>query len=211
MKGVNFSMWLTRQPLIAAVVLVVCVGAAEARGQQTTVPQSPIAKHPAELELVITGPTTMPVFRKGLGVTFHATLVNRSQTFVTLVRPHREWFDKQLLWSASDAKGRSADHLPVYQMECLPLPECPNVVEKPFLIHDGDVLVLKPGESYDIAGLRDPSFSLKFLHRGAYRIQLLFNFRPQDFQLTPESKNSVLLTKAKELYMPSNTLEITIN
>ena len=165
----------------------------------------------AALELVLSGPEKMPLFRRGRGVTFHAVLVNRSQAPVTLVRPHKEWFEEHPQWSAFDERGRSVERLPTYQMECLPLPTCPSVAPQPLPIRDDDLLVLKPGESYEIVGLYDPSFSLKFLNRGVYHVSLAYTFDPSHYRLPESSRKSEALKGASFLSVASNALQLRIN
>lgn len=164
-------------------------------------------------ELVLSGPSSMPLFRKGQGVKFQAKLVNRSKSPVTLVRPPKNWFDERspIDWEARDAKNRPLGHLPTYQMECLPLPSCPSVAESPIQIRDEDVLVLQPAESYEIAGLLDPSFSLKFPNRGVYRVSLIFRFEPQRYELPKDSRYAEALKTASVIEVSSNQLKLAVN
>lgn len=194
--------------------LGVCLTRPHAMGvvkQRSSSPAPQAIAEKAALELVLSGPETMPLFRRGRGVTFHAVLTNRSQEPVTLVPPHKDWFEEQPRWSAFDDRGRSVERLPVYQMECLPLPTCPSVAPQPLPVRDQDLLVLKPGESYEIVGLYDPSFSLKFLNRGVYHVSLAYTFDPSHYRLPESSRKSEALKGAGFLSVSSNPLRLRIN
>jgi hypothetical protein len=81
----------------------------------------------------------------------------------------------------------------------------------PKQIHESDVVMLQPGERYEIAGLADPSFALKFLRRGVYQISLSYTFDSSRYELPKNSKNAAALKAAGFLSFTSNTLAVLIN
>jgi hypothetical protein len=195
-------------------VLVLSAGAADfAAGA----PQNAIDSPPAEV--VLSGPASMPLFRKGHGVMFTAVVVNRSDKPIAFVPPRRDWPDEhRLTWEAMDEKGRPVVPLPdnsiwcdvqgVMHMGPLPALQPPN--PKPRQIQDADLIMLQPGERYPIAGLADPSFSLKFLKPGVYRVQLSFEFDPAHYRLSKGSKNAAALKNAVSLYAVSLPLTVKL-
>jgi hypothetical protein len=174
------------------------------------------------VELALSGPTAMPLFRKGHGVTFHAVLINRSKSPIVFVPPHKDWSDdQQLEWQAVDAKGHVVYRLPEYGLWCDvhgvmhmgPVSEVLPTASAaaPRTIKDGDVVVLQPGEQYEIAGLADPSFALRFPRRGVYQISLAYTFDPSRYKLPRTSKNAASLKTTGYLSLTSNTLPLLIN
>ena len=162
----------------------------------------------------------MPLFRKGHGVIFTAALVNHSDKPIAFVPPRRDWPDEhRLTWNATDEKSRPVDPLPDYSIWCDvhgvmhmgPVPELQAPISKPRQIQDADLIILSPGESYPIAGLADPTFSLKFLRRGVYRVQLSFEFDPAHYRLAKGSKNAATLKNADSIYAASNALAVHLN
>jgi hypothetical protein len=161
----------------------------------------------------------MPLFRKGHGVTFRAMLINRSNSPLVFVPPRRDWSrERQIEWEAVDAKGRWIDRLPNWFIWCdvhgVMRAERRDFVQvlggPPKQVQDSDVVILQPGEQYEIAGLADPSFALNFLKRGVYQVSLAYTFDPSRYQLPKASKNAAALKSAGFLSLTSNTLTVLI-
>jgi hypothetical protein len=170
-------------------------------------------------ELVLSGPSEMPLFRKGRGVTFHATLINRSDSPLIFVPPHKDWLEeRQLEWQAIDAKGRWIDRQPNYFIWCdvhgVMRAERHDFVRviggPPRQIQDSDVVILQRGERYEIEGLADPSFALNFLKRGVYQVSLSYSFDPSRYELPKDSKSASALKNAVSLSLTTNTLTVEI-
>lgn len=181
--------------------------------------ESPKPAETPSAEMVLSGPAEMPLFRKGHGVTFHAALINRSNSPLVLVPPHRDWpEERQIEWQAVDAKGHWLDRLPNWFIWCdvhgVMRAERRDFVQvlggPPKQIQDSDVVILQPGEQYEFAGLADPSFALNFLTRGVYQISLAYTFDPSRYELPKASKNAAVLKSAASVSFTSNTLTVAL-
>jgi len=205
-----------RRLLLALVLvfpLVLCVNGAQA--------QSPVKPAVyANVELVISGPATMPLFRKGHGEKFTAVLINRSKKPVAFVPPHRDWAEEIFTtWDATDAKGRYVSRIPQYQIYCIIATMyqrtifAPTILDpkNPKIIEDKDLLILQPGEQFEFQGIADPSFSLNFPRRGPYQITLGYEFYPEHYVMAPGSKKAALLKNAPSISATSNALALTLN
>ena len=206
-------------------VLALILSAAVANESQDASPQSSESASvrgisAATAELVLSGPAEMPLFRKGHGVTFHAVLINRSNSPLVFVPPHPDWpQERQLQWGAVDIKGRSVDQLATYYTWC----DVHGVMRTerrdffqviggpPKPIQDSDVVVLQPGAQYEIAGLADPSFWLHFLHRGTYQILLSYTLDSSRYELPKASRYATALKSTGIIGITSKPLSVRVN
>ena len=205
-----------RRLLLALVLvfpLVPCVN-----GAQAPSPVKPAVY--ANVELVISGPATMPLFRKGHGEKFTAVLINRSKKPVAFVPPHRDWAEEIFTtWDATDAKGRYVSRIPQYQIYCIIATMyqrtifAPTILDpkNPKIIEDKDLLILQPGEQFEFQGIADPSFSLNFPGRGAYQVTLAYTFYPEHYLMAPGSKKAALLKNSPSICAISSPLAVTLN
>jgi hypothetical protein len=189
-----------------------------ASGAQSLSPVKPAVY--ANVELVISGPATMPLFRKSHGEKFTAVLINRSTKPIAFVPPHRDW-DEEIFttWDATDAKGRCVTRIPHYQMFCVIATMYQRTIFAPTLldpshpktIEDKDLLILQPGEQFELPGIADPSFNLNFPRRGTYQVTLAYSFYPEHYVVAPGSKKAALLKDAPSISATSNPLALTLN
>lgn len=208
------------------VVLALALPAAErTRGQSTTDERAP------DVAVVLSGASLLPLISKGRSPSFHAVVVNRSSAPLVFVRPHADWPEEQRLeWHAYYSDKRAIARFPDNVVEVERLPNdviwCdPHGVMRAepaeFFyasqrkatreIQDADLVVLQPGESYEIPGLSDPTYVLKFLNRGAYGVNVSFEFDPTRYRLAAGSKYAVAFAQARAFYLSSNTLSLTLD
>lgn len=207
------------RPLLSALLLAASL-APHARGQQDA-PNVPAVQEVRQLELVITGPETVPVHRGDLRRPFTATLVNRSSVPIVFVPPHSAWYgERRLEWVAVDSQGRSLDRQPNYAIECNPqgvmraVPDLPAPILgslPPKQIREADVVVLQPGEEYKFRGLTDPWFSLNFRRHGVYELTLRFSTASERYVLPKNSPYAAALKDSSGIAVSSNDLRLTIN
>ena len=206
-------------------VLTLILSAAVANESRDASPQS--SESPsvrgisaATAELVLSGPAEMPLFRKGHGVTFHAVLINRSNSPLVFVRPHPDWpQERQLQWGAVDTKGRSVDQLAHYYIWCdvhgVMRAERRDFIQviggPPKPIQDSDVVLLQPGEQYEIAGLADPSFWLHFLRRDVYQVSLSYTLDSSRYELPKASRYATALKSTGFIGITSKPLSVRVN
>lgn len=182
-----------------------------------TLAQAP-AQAPA-VELIISGPQTFPLLTRGTTLRFTAVLINHSTSPVLFVPPHPDWIDERwTTWGALDEKGRPVGSLPQEFLWCDPRGRMhgqrvfPMIALTPVRqIRDSDLVILQPGESYQLPHVGDPRFYLKFLHPGKYRLSLAYVFQPSHYRLASNSSHSAGLAQAASLNLVSNSLEITLN
>lgn len=206
--------------VIAALAALPWASAPTAHAQQTPPPQL-LAASPQPLELVITGPETVPLPRKNWRPLFTAVLINRSDKTVVFVPPRNDWYgERRIEWQALNAKGEWLDRQPNYAIECdvhgvmRSVPDVPAVLltaEPPRQIRDADIVVLQPGESYAIKSLADPWFSLNFRRHGVYTLSLHFSLASEHYALPKHSRHLAALKESSSITVDSNELKLTIN
>jgi hypothetical protein len=216
----------TRQILLAALaaaVLFAGFGARDACGQESTPAKLEISDQtlPPAVELIIAGPDAVPLPRKNWRPRFTAVLINRSNETVVFVPPRNDWYgERRLEWEAVDSKGRWLDRQPNYAIECdvhgvmravpgLPAPLLTAV--PPRQIRDADLVVLQPGEKYELKNLTDPWFSLNFRRHGTYTLSLHFGFASGHYELPKNSPYAEALKESSAIYAHSNELKLTVN
>ena len=175
----------------------------------------------APIELIIAGPDTVPLPRKDLRPRFTAVLINRSNDLVVFVPPRNEWYgERRLEWQAVDSKGRWLDRQPNYAIECdvhgvmrmVPDLAAPLLaIRAPKQIRDADLVVLQPGERYELKNLADPWFSLNFRRHGIYTLSLHFAFASGHYELPKNSQYASALKNGSLIEANSNELRLTIN
>ncbi len=217
---------LTRSILVAAFTAAISFAGLrvlDARGQQNSpaTPDVPDQAPSPAVELIIAGPNTMPLPRKDWRPRFAATLINRSNDAVVFVPPRNDWYgERRLEWQAVDSKGRWLDRQPNYAIECdvhgvmRMVPDLPAPLlgaEPPRPIRDTDLVVLQPGERYELKSLADPWFSLNFRRHGVYTLSLHFSFASGHYELPKNSHYASALKKSSVIEASSNELELTIN
>jgi hypothetical protein len=216
----------TRSILFAAVTAAISfavLDARGARGQQSLSAKLEIVDQAASpaVELIIAGPDAVPLPRKDWRPRFTATLINRSKDAVIFVPPRNDWYgERRLEWQAVDSKGRWLDRQPNYAIECdvhgvmRMVPDLPApllAAEPPRQIRDADLVVLQPGERYELKSLADPWFSLNFRRHGTYTLSLHFAFASGHYELPKNSHYASALKKSSVIEVNSNELKLTIN
>ena len=81
----------------------------------------------------------------------------------------------------------------------------------PRLIRDADLVVLQPGERYELKSLADPWFSLNFRRHGIYTLSLHFAFASSHYELPKNSHYASALKKSSVIEVSSNEWKLTIN
>jgi hypothetical protein len=175
----------------------------------------------APIELIIAGPDTVPLPRKDWRPRFTAVLINRSNDLVVFVPPRNDWYgERRLEWQAVDSKGRWLDRQPNYAIECdvhgvmrmVPDLAAPLLaIRAPKQIRDADLVVLQPGERYELKNLADPWFSLNFRRHGIYTLSLHFAFASGHYELPKNSQYASALKNSSLIEANSNELRLTIN
>jgi hypothetical protein len=175
----------------------------------------------SDVELIIAGPDTVPLPRKDLRQRFTAVLINRSKDAVVFVPPRSDWYrERRLEWQAVDSKGRWLDRQPNYAIECdvhgvmRAVPDLPApllAAEPSTQIRDADLVVLQPGERYELKSLADPWFSLNFRRHGVYTLSLHFAFASGHYELPKNSHYASALQKSSVIEVSSNELKLTID
>jgi len=204
--------------LLAAVLLT--SGLAHAQGQQdpSAINQAQAAPR---LELVLTGPESVPLPRKNWRPLFTAVLINRSNEAIVFVPPRNDWYgERRLEWQAVNSKGQWLDRQPNYAIECdvhgvmRMVPDLPGellTAVPPRPIRDADLVVLQPGETYAIKSLADPWFSLNFRRHGVYTLSLHFSLASAHYALPKNSHYLAALKESSAIAVDSNELKLTIN
>jgi hypothetical protein len=175
----------------------------------------------APIELIIAGPDTVPLPRKDWRPRFTAVLINRSNDLVVFVPPRNDWYgERRLEWQAVDSKGRWLDRQPNYAIECdvhgvmRMVPDLPApllAIQAPKQIRDADLVVLQPGERYELKNLADPWFSLNFRRHGIYTLSLHFALASGHYELPKNSQYASALKNSSLIEANSNELRLTIN
>jgi hypothetical protein len=173
------------------------------------------------LELVITGPDSVPVPRKNGRPRFTATLINHSNETLVFVPPRSDWYgERRLEWHAVDSKGQWLDRQPNYVIECDPpgtmraVPDVPApllIIGTPKQIRDSDLIVLGPGQKHALKNLADPWFALNLHRHDQYRLSLHFSSASDHYQLPKGSRYSAALNNSSGVEADSNELNLTIN
>jgi hypothetical protein len=225
-KVMNPTRIRDRSILFAAFVAAISfagLDARGARGQQSLSAKLDIpyqAASPA-VELIIAGPDAVPLPRKDWRPRFTAVLINRSKSAVVFVPPRNDWYgERRLEWQAVDSKGRWLDRQPNYAIECdvhgvmRAVPDLPApllAAGPPKQIRNTDLVVLQPGERYDLKNLADPWFSLNFRRHAMYTLSLHFSFASSHYELPKNSQYASALKKSSAIEVSSNELKLTIN
>jgi len=175
----------------------------------------------APIELIIAGPDTVPLPRKDWRPRFTAVLINRSNDLAVFVPPRNDWYgERRLEWQAVDSKGRWLDRQPNYAIECdvhgvmRMVPDLPApllAIQAPKQIREADLVVLQPGERYELKNLADPWFSLNFRRHGIYTLSLHFAFASGHYELPKNSQYASALKNSSLIEANSNELRLTIN
>jgi hypothetical protein len=189
-------------------------------GQQSLSAKQDIPSQ-APIELIIAGPHKVPLPRKDWRPRFTAVLINRSNDLVVFVPPRNDWYgERRLEWQAVDSKGRWLDRQPNYAIECdvhgvmRMVPDLPApllAIQAPKQIRDADLVVLQPGERYELKNLADPWFSLNFRRHGIYTLSLHFAFASGYYELPKNSQYASALKNSSLIEANSNELRLTIN
>lgn len=179
------------------------------------------ANSKAPLQLTISGPEDVPLPRRDWRQRFTAVLTNRSDETVVFVPPRNDWYGElRLEWQAIDSKGRWLDRQPNNVIECSPrgvmrmVPEVPApllTTEPPRQIRDTDLVVLRPGERYELKNLADPWYSLNFRRHGVYTLSLHFSLVSKHYALPKNSRYAAALQNSRAIEVASNELKLTIN
>jgi hypothetical protein len=206
------------------VALLVTAGLSHAGGRQNTnrnASSAELAQDARKLELVITGPDTVPLPRGNWRPRFTAVLTNRSDEVIVFVPPRHDWYgERRLAWQAVDSHGHWMDRQPNYAIECDPqgvmraVPDLPApmlTAVPPRQIADADLVVLQPGESYQLKSLADPWFALNFRKHAEYTLSLRFSLVSEHYQLPKNSQYTKALKKSSTLEVASNELKLAIN
>lgn len=216
----------TRSILFAAFAAAISFAgsrAVDAREQQNSPAKLDIPDQAPSppVELIIAGPDTVPLPQKDWRPRFTATLINRSNEPVVFVPPRNDWYgERRLEWQAVDSKGRWLDRQPNYAIECdvhgvmRMVPDLPAPVlaaEPPKQIRNTDLVVLQPGERYDLKSLADPWFCLNFRRHGVYTLSLHFAFASGHYELPKNSQYASALKKSSVIEVSSNEWKLTIN
>jgi hypothetical protein len=221
MKALRFRTFLIVFFALAAAFLLASFATPDARGQQNTVPELPVSQESAQLELVIAGPEVVPLPRKHWRPLFTAVLINHSKEPVVFAPPRNDWYgERRLEWQAVDSKGRWLDRQPNYAIECdvhgvmRAVPDLPAPLldtQAPKQIRDADLIVLQPGEKYELKSLADPWFSLNFRRHGVYTLSLHFSLASEHYALSKNSPYPEALKNSSHIEVSSNELTLTIN
>src|SRR5580700_9942646 len=214
MKALRFRTFLIALVALAAAFLLASFARPDARGQQNSVPELPVSQESTQLELVITGPEAVPLPRKDWRPLFTAVLINRLKEPVVFVPPRNDWYgERRLEWQAVDSQGRWLDRQPNYVIECdvhgvmRAVPDLPApllAAGPPKQIRNTDLVVLQPGERYDLKNLADPWFSLNFRRHAMYTLSLHFSFASSHYELPKNSQYASALKKSSAIEVSSN-------
>jgi hypothetical protein len=203
--------WLIAVALLAA-------GSSHANSRQVAT-ATDLAETTPKLELVITGPDAVPLPRKDWRPVFTAVLTNRSNEVIVFVPPRNDWYgERRLEWHAVDSVGRWLSRQPNYAIECVhgvmrAVPDLPGpllTAVPPRQIADADLVVLQPGESYQLKSLADPWFALNFRRHAEYTLTLRFSLASEHYQLPKNSRFTEALKKSSALEVASNELKLGI-
>src|ERR1700674_2152507 len=221
MKALRLRTFLIVLVALAAAFLLASFATPDALGQQNAVPELPVSQESTQLELEIAGPEAAPLPRKAWRPLFAAVLINHSKEPVVFVPPRNDWYgERRLEWQAVDSKGRWLDRQPNYAIECdvhgvmRAVPDLPAPLldtQAPKQIRDADLIVLQPGETYDLKSLADPWFSLNFRRHGVYTLSLLFSRASEHYARPKNSPYAEALKNSSHIEVSSNELTLTIN
>ena len=221
MRALRFRTFLIVFVALAAAFLLASFATPDARGQQNTVPELPVSQESAQLDLVIAGPEAVPLPRKHWRPLFTAVLINHSKEPVVFAPLRNDWYgERRLEWQAVDTKGRWLDRQPNYAIECdvhgvmRAVPDLPAPLldtQAPRQIRDADLIVLQPGEKYELRSLADPWFSLNFRRHGVYTLSLHFSLASEHYVLSKNSPYPEALKNSSHIEVSSNELTLTIN
>jgi hypothetical protein len=216
----TFVRFRTQTVLAAAVSAQVILGAAITRGQQHS-PEQLTGANSQPLQLMITGPESVPLPRTSWRPLFTAVLINRSNETIVFVPPRNDWYgERRLEWQARNSRGNWLDRQPNYAIECDPqgvmraVPDLPApllAAEPPRQIRDADVVVLQPGERYELKSPADPWFALNFRRHQVYKLSLHFALASEHYALPQNSAYAAALKASGAIDVTSNELNLAIN
>jgi hypothetical protein len=221
MKSLRFRTLFIALVALATAFLLPSFAMPDARSQQNMVPEVPVSQESTQLELVIAGPEAVPLPRKHWRPLFTAVLINHSKEPVVFVPPRNDWYgERRLEWQAADSKGRWLDRQPNYAIECdvhgvmRAVPDLPAPLldtHTPKQIREGHLIVLQPGEKYELKSLADPWFSLSFRRHGVFTLSLHFSLASEHYALPKNSPYAKTLKNSSDIEVSSNELTLTIN
>jgi hypothetical protein len=221
MKAPRFRTFLIVLVALAAAFLLANFATPDALGQQSAVPELTVSQEPTQLELVIAGPEAVPMPRKDWRPLFTAVLINHSKEAVVFLPPRNDWYgERRLEWQAADSKDRWLDRQPNYAIECdvqgvmRVVPDLPAPLldtQAPKQIRDADLIVLRPGEKYELKSLADPWFSLNMRRHDVYTLSLHFTLASEHYALPKNSLYAEALKNSSHIEVSSNELTLTIH
>jgi len=221
MEGLRFRTFLIVLVAHAATFMLASSATPDTLGQQSAVPKLAVSQELTQLELVIAGPEAVPLPRKYWRPLFTAVLVNHSKEPVVFVPPRNDWYaERRLEWQAANSKGRWLDRQPNYAIECdvhgvmRAVPDLPApllATQSPKQIRDADLIVLQPGEKYELKSLADPWFALNFRRHSMYTLSLHFSLASEHYALPKNSPYAEALENSSHIEVSSNELPLTIN
>jgi hypothetical protein len=221
MEALRFPTFLIVVVAHAATFMLASSATPDALGQQSAAPKLAVSQELTQLELVIAGPEAVPLPRKDWRPLFTAVLINHSKEPVVFLPPRTDWYgERRLEWQAADSKGRWLDRQPNYAIECdvhgvmRAVPDLPTSLldtQAPKQIRDADLIVLQPGEKYELKSLADPWFSLNFRRHGVYMLSLHFSLASEHYALPKNSPYAEGLKNSSHIEVSSNELTLTIN
>jgi hypothetical protein len=221
MKALRFRTFLIVLVALAGELLLASFATLDARGQRNEVPELPVSEESTQLELVIAGSAAVPLPRNAWRPIFTAVLINHSKETVVFVPPRNDWYrERRLEWQAVDSKGRWLDRQPNYAIECdvhgvmRAVPDLPAPLldtQAPKQIRAADLIVLQPGEKYELKSLADPWFSLNFRRHGVFTLSLHFSLASEHYALPKNSPYAEALKNSSHIGIKSNELTLTIN
>jgi hypothetical protein len=221
MKALRYRTFLVVLVALATAFLLAIFATPDALGQQSALPKLAVSLEPAQLEMVIAGPKAVPLPRKNWRPLFTATLINHSKEPVVFLPPRNDWYgERRLEWQAADSKGRRLDRQPNFAIECdvhgvmRAVPDLPAPLlgmQAPRQIRDADLIVLQPGEKYELKNLADPWFSLNFRRHDVYALSLHFSLASEHYALPKNSPHAEALKNSSHIEVSSNELMLAIN
>jgi hypothetical protein len=166
------------RPPLAAFALIACLSVPfgrldteKARRATRTLPK---------VELALSGPTTVRAVESLATQRYKVLLTNRSQEPLVLFARNDFLLNAQWSWIVTDAKGRpiGMEFFPTYHGFCGTPGYSEEAVAAWHRLHDSDVVVLNPGESYGFAIPVGPSDDYNFPNAGTYRLSVTLRYMP---------------------------------
>ncbi|MGC1620743.1 MAG: hypothetical protein WA765_19800 [Candidatus Acidiferrum sp.] len=161
------------RPPLATLVLMACVcmpflkhGAQDARRSPRKLPK---------VEIKLSGPTTVRPGKSLELQRYTALLTNRSAEPLVLFVRQGFLMNANWDWWVTDAKGQPVGMELVMRGYCGTVP---GDNPKAHFLHDDDVLILGPGESYEFAIPAGPSDDYSFPSAGTYHLAVTLTYVP---------------------------------